>query len=207
MILAEAFRINPNPDNAISARLGLWLWHNTYSNYFASISGYRLQTLLEGVRTLARGGKLEWPGKKEPVPDFELPKRFDARAARVKATAWLLARNNPCSESGSPVGALEQLSSRGPAAMVPIVPFEHETPGMRSIANRTFASDTQDLRSALLSQAGTIDPKLLWTHAISPDAAHALMEHNYQRFLQIRKASIEWLEKQYFESLLKSVIG
>lgn len=203
VLLAEAARNNPSIAPAIQGRLWRWFWHTTYAGYFTGISGYRMQTLLEGVRALAVGESMQWPNKREPPVDFELPKRFDARAARVKATAWLLANQKPLSEGKELIDALGQLATRGPAAMVPIIPFESEIPGERGIANRTFMSEGGDIRPALLERPHSLAPEVLRSHALSPEAAEALAARDYPRFLQLRKAYIEDLERQFFESLPK----
>jgi hypothetical protein len=201
VLLADVFRLEKQPSKDISQKLWRWLWQTTYSGYFASISGYRMSALLEGVRSVARGGEMVWPGGKSPVPKFDLQPRFDARAARIKAAALWLARLNPLGEHQKPVGALSQLAGRGPSCMVHIVPPSSGVPGTSSIANRTFISPGSNLIHLLCEKTSSLDQKILESHLILPKAAAALKKKDYERFLQYRKSDIEDYERKRFESL------
>lgn len=201
VMLAEAFRWAGDFPPVILQRLERWLWQTTYAGYFASISGHRMNALLESVRAVAQGSRVTWPGGEAPVPRFDLPQRFDARAARLKAAALRLAGREPLDESGKSLGALDLLAAQGPRVMVHIIPPSAGVAGVHGIANRTFMPPASDLAHRLYADPGSLKQEVLDSHLITPGAAEALERRDYGLFLQLRKAAMERLEREFFESL------
>jgi hypothetical protein len=203
VLLAEAHRIQPSPDETVRNRLVRWFWLTTYAGLFAGISGGQLKRQLDYVRTLAIHESAAWPGPNQLRPELGVPRRFDPRSVRVKATCILLAKLKPLDLDGTPIPALDLLAARGAGTMQPIVPLEFAGPLGHSFANRLFCAPGELVLflKTLVEQPLSIPDSILSSHAISHKAAQALSAGDYHDFLLLRHGRIAQLQRDFLTHL------
>ncbi len=91
VMLAEAFRLNPEPTEEVLAQLERWFWWVSYAYFSIGVHSSRLRRALEKARALAAGRLTDL----EPLEHLDpLPDRFDFRLGRCKLLALLLARQH-----------------------------------------------------------------------------------------------------------------
>jgi len=194
VMLAEVMRLCPEPDMRTTHRLTQWFWRTTYTEGFAGITGGQTNAMLESLRGVADGKPFELKGRKgkEREPTFALPATFNPSWVRVKAIALRLAALTPLDLDGSDLDASKRLASEGPSALVPM------SPSLRGSAARMFTRADSQLRDRLLADATSVDPRILASHAITPEAAEALL-YDGQSFVDLRGAEIRRLEEEFYE--------
>ena len=198
VMLADVMRLCPTPDKITSDRLLEWFWLTTYTERFSGITGGQTNAILEGLRRVADGEPLESKSK-ERKPNLTLPVNFNPNWVRVKAVALRLAALNPMDLDGSAIDAGEQLASDGPNALVPIAPT------LKGIAARMFTQTKSELRTQLACDAPNLSAEILESHAITLDAAKALVARDIPRFLELRGTEIRRLEQAFFVGMFPDV--
>jgi hypothetical protein len=123
VLLADAFRQFPSPDESRQKLLRDWFWMTTYGELFAGISAGRLHHVVVKLKESLERCKLSWPG----VAQFRrrpLPARFDMQSARGRALALRLAEARPRDSSGQEIPAPLILAREGARAVVHWFPRE-----------------------------------------------------------------------------------
>ncbi len=193
VMLAEAMRLCPQPDAALSAKLGRWFWSTTYSEALAETADSKADSMLDELRQIACGQTAE-RDEASIALELEIPSSFNPASARVKAMALRLAALGPLELDGSQIPAVQQLAAHGVSSLVPI------SPGLRGCAGRIFIQPGSKLRDQLLGEATAIPLDVLASHAITDEAARALTQQSFARFLELRGAEIRRLEEEHYAS-------
>lgn len=208
VLLADAFRQVPEPDEGTLALLGDWFWMTTYGELFAGISGGRLQRVGEELRKSLRRKVLTWPGA-APFRRRPLGARFDMRGARGRALALRLAEAKPLDSSGKEIPAPTILAREGVKALIHLVPRnelpEGETDLYASPANRLLVrpEDASGVRQLILR--GPVDKEFLRSHIISPAAQKALRQGSPEKFLRLRMKELEALEERFIAPVVQQL--
>ena len=202
VMLAEVMRRCPTPDATTTHRLVQWFWRTTYTERFSGITGGQTNAMLESLRRVARGQPFEFKAR-EREPTFAQPSNFNPSWVRVKTIALRLAALKPLDLDESELGASTQLASHGPGALVSISP---NSTSSNWIVARVFTRPDSELPDLLLKNATSVDPKVLASHAITQEAAAALVQRDWKSFLDLRGAEIRRLEKSFYDSLQASVV-
>jgi hypothetical protein len=201
VVLAEAFRTTPTPDDALRQLLQAWFWMTTYGELFAGMSGDRVQVALTDMqRTIGtRRGVWTW---RRPFEERAISKSFDFRAARAKAFAFRLAEIQN-DRAGSRIGS-DILADAGRKSVVQIVPWAR-LKGARnaysSAGNRflVLPAEAAGLRDAVL--VGNLSHELRESHVISDNAFRALKNGDYPKFIEQRLDDIVRLEREFVRPL------
>lgn len=196
VMLAEAHRICPAPDETTTTRLLWWFWHTTYAELLLDPQGLLTAHVLEDLREIARG-KPYLPSVKRGRR-FALPTGFQPGSMRVKAMALRLAAQGPLELDGQPIDAAKQLASSGANALVPVVPE------LRDAAGRMFVQPGGKLHKALLGDATRISPEILESHVILAEAANALSRKDWVAFMELRGKAIRALEEAFYASVARN---
>jgi hypothetical protein len=208
VLLAEAFRQNPSPDEATRALLRDWFWMTTYGELFAGISGGRLQRVGDELKKSLQRKVLTWPGA-APFRRRPLGARFDMRSARGRAVALRLAEAGPLDSSGKQIPASRILAREGAKALVHLVPRNElpagETELYASPANRLLVrpEDASAVRQYVLR--GSANPDLLRSHLISPAAYEALGQGSPEKFLRLRMEELDAMEERFIAPLVEQL--
>jgi len=189
-ILTRLFRRHPEPNPRSLQLLRRWLWRSMFA-----VGSYDEATFQRrGVSDIdddeeASVQRLLGFLPKNPRP-FELPDRFDARAADSRIVLLALASLGPRDPAtGSVLELVQTIESVDPFRKI----VGDDVPGARNPANRMlmsgrgFAED--ELHPFVL--APNLDHEVLKSHAISPDAARALAAGDHEGFLAERKKTLE----------------
>jgi hypothetical protein len=202
VLLAEAMRINPKPEPQIEESLERWLWWTSYIGFSSNLNSSRLRQAVRDVRALAQGEPPETP--LEPADDVEpLPKRFDFRLARAKALALRLAARRDQAEEN--MEASDLLAERGSEALQHLLPYSLLRRSNKldrlisSPANRILVApeNANQVRDRLIQGAEVWPDDLLYAHVLPRDAARALGERDFERFIEIRLDALNDLERRF----------
>ncbi|MCW5691141.1 MAG: DUF262 domain-containing protein [Pseudolabrys sp.] len=204
VILAEAFRLSPDPDNNLQELIISWFWMTTYGELFAGMSGDRVRVVLGDMREMLRTGRPKWTWQR-PFEVKPLRQTFDFRAARAKAFAFRLAAIQD--QLGPDREGSQILADAGRKGLVQILPWSkgqrdtYASPGNRFLVHPAYAAA---FREALL--AGLIDEPLRRKHAIPDEAMGALMAGDFPAFVDLRHRHIGELERRFVQPLVSQFI-
>jgi len=198
VILAEAFRLNPEPDQVAIDRLVLWFWWVCYV-YFPTHAGLsRWREALDLVREIAAGGVLNV----EPIEQLDkIPARFDFKLARCKLLSLLMAgeRRKAALEDHGPDrwgDADELLATRGHEALQNFYSSKQLPAELyRSPANRVLiaAEKLEDLREHLRTEDA--NDRDLQGFVITDYAWLAFKEGDPRAFIEHRLEALHDLER------------
>jgi Protein of unknown function DUF262 len=216
LMLAEVFRVQPQPGEELLDRLEAWFWISTYGTLFTNITGDRIQFTLAKMRDMLHEPKLYWTGH-APFSREPLLQRFNWANVRARALALRLGARH---ERGR-----ETLARYGRQALQHLIPrADLEDPAMgSSSANHVLvALEREDkdhgrerdkgdpsqrrkpiemLREHLLHDKGAPAAEILQMHAISEEALHALRQGDYRGFLERRWQTLEADEAAHLDSI------
>jgi hypothetical protein len=209
VLLAEAFRQDPSPDESTLLLLRDWFWMTTYGELFAGVSGGRLQRVLDELMMNLKRKMLTWPGA-TPFRRRPLGSRFDMlRGARGRALALRLVDARPLDSSGEEIPAPSILARESAKALVHLVSRnelpEDQADLYASPANRLLVrpEDAPAIRKLLLE--GSVSKEFLRSHIISPGAHKALRQGNPEKFLQLRMKEFDALEEQFIAPIVQQL--
>lgn len=193
-LLAEAFRIAPEPTEEVRVLLKSWFWLTTVGGSFAGISGYRLSRVARDIYEMVENGKPEWSF----VKDFAyspLPSKVDFKAVRIKGLALRLADRLDSDQDKLGQELLIRDKNRALAHLLPadqVSKSTYSSPGNRVLAD---VGTLGALRAGLFS--GENAPEEVWdTHLISAHARDRL-NTSPDAFIQQRVADLEDDERQF----------
>lgn len=216
VLLAEAFRVHKVSQEKLYCRAKSWLWMTTYAGVFAGINYSRLRSELKFVRMLALR---EAPVKKLPTGLSEmtqLPKRFDMRAARIKALVIRLAELQPMGQDSRRINGFEELERHYSAALIHLIERSKlknkllfASPANRVLADpadaRWFRHFTESSPLFGAQDMRQLGKDFLQSHAITTEAAAALAKGQYERFLEHRLEKLARIEKDFVDSMGSSL--
>lgn len=199
VLLAEALRLNPNPSASISRELCRWFWATTYSAYFLGARDGAVSQALTEIRTIAQGGDPKFANSKLRIESF--PNRFDFRAARCKALATLLVGLKPRDLTEKPFDAARLLALSGRDALFQLVSREHIDSSIFSTPENRFLLPplraTSLFAKSFLLPLLSLGPDWCDSHAISEVAWKELERGNFDKFLKVRRTTIQELENSF----------
>lgn len=205
ILLSEALRhgtddLNRELPSELREKLQRWFWITTYTEYFASINSTRLRLELEHLQNVVT------QGDKDPMPPgltshkVQAVRRFDFRAARSRALALRLAE-----QSSEPETAYKLLAQHGKDAAPMLVPSrkirKRELAG--EPANRIIIDprDLSEFRRKTQDDSQDVKAQRLRSHIISEKAHQALTDGDWVRFITMRRAEIDDIERVFVEDL------
>lgn len=184
VMLSEILRSKPALDATTSSRMARWFWRTTYGEPLTDANADRMLQELHEAST----------NEVDQEPLLDVPAGFNPASVRVKAIALRLAAQRPRDLDGSLVDATQQLADHGVSALLPL------SPSLRGCAGRLFLRQGSKLREALLDDATAVPVEVLQSHAITQEAARALGEKDYSKFIELRGAEIRRLEEAFYRS-------
>ena len=198
VMLAEAFRLRPEPDERTLDQLIRWFWWACYAYFPIGANSSRNRRALEQVRAIAQGKE----GELEPMEQLDpIPTRFDFRLARCKLLSLLMARErDKATRERTPEDtwgdANELLAERGYEALQKIYTRKQINADLyRSPANRVLiaAEKLEDLRDHLRSQDE--DGEILQGFVIGEYTWMAFKEGDPAAFVEQRNDALYKLEE------------
>ncbi len=190
-VLTRFFVLHPEPHPRTLELLTRWVWRALLGDRaydertlrrrgVAAISDDEEESAQALLRLL--------PRERLPV---NLPEGFDARAAASRLALLALASLSPRDlENGQMIDVASLINSKGVQAFRVILPIRKgSAPLTKSPANRLFYIDAGSPRGLFMARirAAGVKDLLLASHAISPEAAQALLEGRTTDFLEARR--------------------
>lgn len=187
--LTRFFHLHPSPSARSKILLARWFWRTVLgAGAFDDRTLRRRGVQAVGAQEEESVQKLLSLLHKEPPRPPELPTAFDARADSSRIGLLTLAHLGPRDLStDEPLDVAGMVEEHDRTAFTKIL-TDSSLKGSRSLANRMLqkpGSRAQDLLVERISSRGVQDP-VLTSHAISPEAAHTLVEGDLEGFLELR---------------------
>ncbi len=200
VMLAEAFRINSKPDEAVLEELVRWFWWVCYAYFPLSGNSPRsLRRALDLVRKIAKGQEVEM----KPLDQLDpIPARFDFRLARCKLLSLLMAAERRKFAAEAQADNLwgdadELLATRGHEALQTICSSKQLSSELyRSPANRVLvaAERLEELREYLRTHEendrdmrGFVIADYTWM-AFNDEDPEALIEYRREALEELEEA-------------------
>ncbi len=210
VLLAQAFRLCPTPDQAREELLRAWLWMTTYGELFAGMSGDQVQLALKDMQEMLDTATPVWSWRR-PFEFRPLNKSFDFRAVRAKAFAFRLAALQDEASGGIRRGT-EILTHAGRRGLVHMIPWARvKTSSYSNPANRFLVqpAEASALRESVLS--GNLAADQCQIHLVSEEGLECLKLGRYEQFVDLRAENIATLESEFAKPMvarfLSSSIG
>lgn len=196
VVLADAFRIVPHPDDELVSMLEAWFWTSTYGELFRGLSGYRLQRVIRSMRAMVQNRNYEWAGHRAYARE-PLKPTFDFRSARSKGLVLLMLEQFAVTTGDKK--AMHLVGDIGRHAVVQMAPWgaqRHKwisSPGNRFIMRAENVSQTRDVL-----EHGDDDEveELRQAHAIPRDALVYSRNGNWEMFVRVRAELLERAERR-----------
>ncbi|RKZ77256.1 MAG: hypothetical protein DRQ57_00785 [Gammaproteobacteria bacterium] len=206
VLLEEAIRANPLPNDTVFQELKNWLWRTAYTEEFSGINEASMQRALDNILSLAKGEIYEIGTLKEKIVPF--PKQFHFKSSRAKLLALRLAELKPRHIDGTLLKAGELLGLHGNYAIIrlnsnyPSIPENCFIFELKEASKfRNYLLNNRLNQDSLFPSLGDWDKDFLDSHAISKIAAQALKQGDYEKFLSERRKTLIKLEKSFIQPL------
>ncbi|RYG96395.1 MAG: DUF262 domain-containing protein [Alphaproteobacteria bacterium] len=192
-VLAEAFRLAPEPDDELLDLLEAWFWTSTYGELFRGLSGYRLQKVISSMRDTVQFGIAFWPGHR-PYERQPLKPTFDFRSARSKGLVLLLLRMS--SRFGGDRSTFDLVGDAGRHGVVQLAPWVPRAKWISSPGNRFVmrAEEIVPTRDALQFGDEFVWEEIRRAHAIPKRSHDAALEGDWETFVHARANMLERVE-------------
>lgn len=203
ILLTDAFRARPDLDIDQKSKLVSWFWTTTYGEYFAGMSGDRIE---KSRKDLERGLSTDdWNLTHfDPFEVKALNRKFDFRSVRAKAFSLRLAdiANNAASSNKGH----ELLAEYGRECLLQLLP--------RTDPNKVIYSSYANRFLVDPKQGATIRDKLLFgdfaedemnSMLISQEMVHMISDDNHEEFIRLRMAMIKAAEQAFFRPHIEAM--
>ena len=194
VVLTRFFALYPEPEARTLTLLVRWTWR-----LLLSAGSSEERTLLRhGVTSIQEGDEegsvqsLLTLVPKERRDPYVLPQRFDPRGADSRIALVGMSSLHPLDlKDGAPIDVAALIEKHGVAAFRWIFPGREGLSG--GPANRLLLAGSGTARKELAESCRLHgwESAVLLSHAISPEAADALLEGGAEAFLKQRKAAVE----------------
>ena len=199
VLIADAFRQHPSPDEPHKQLLQYWFWMTTFGELFAGISSTRLSIAIDKLRETLQQRLLKWPGA-NPFRRRPLASRFDMRSARSRAVALIAAHRRPLDSSGNPIPAAALLAREGTKAFIHLVPRNELPPETNRLyaspANRLLVRPEDASAIQALIYQGSPSEDFLRSHLLNSSAVQDLRNGKTGEFLWHRAQQMEHVEEE-----------
>ena len=196
ILVTNALRTRPELNEHQKKRLVSWFWSTTYCEYFAGMTGDRVEQARRDLENGLSQGKWNLTSFKP----FEVKRlkyiRFDFRSVRAKAFALRLAEGR---DDGASL-----LNRYGREGLTQLLPRTHSRKILYSSYANRFLVDpnvASDLKEDLAS--GKLDEASARTILIFPEMLDALKNGDHESFVDLRERKIEEVEQNFYEPHLR----
>lgn len=196
VLLTEAFRLNPVLDVDQKRDLVSWFWTTTYGEYFAGMSGDRVekarQDLLRGLETR------QWTLTQfDPFEVRELTRRFDFRSVRAKAFSLRL--SDVAGDDLRLVSGRSLLREFGRECLVQLLPRSSAHKSIySSYANRFIINPKNTNSFKDKARTGDFSAAEMRNLLISSDMVEALKRDDHDEFVNLRSEKIALTERDFY---------
>jgi hypothetical protein len=203
VVMAEAFRQNPNPDTSVREALKTWFWRTSYLAYFLGARDNDVNDALREIRELVTTGRTAPVG-----PGFgnveALPKRHDFRNARSKVFLLRLASLMPQDHDGHSFDAVRCLAAyEARAAMQLLVPGDPASVNASGPENRFIIEPEKisGFRALLHDPSANLSDAFLRSHVIDREFLAAVHFGHYAEALRRRRIGLLSIEEEFVKAL------
>ncbi|WP_036797377.1 DUF262 domain-containing protein [Leisingera caerulea] len=202
ILLTDAFRKYGEFNSQQETDLVSWVWATTYGEYFAGMSGDRVEKARKDLEKGLVSGNWHLT-QFDPFEVRALNRKFDFRAVRAKAFALRMADNpdNHAKNSGKPL-----LKEFGRECLVQLLPRTDSQKILYSSYANRFIVDPRDsakVKAQLLE--GDFCDEMLHDFLLDEDMLRAVKQNNHSEFIERRLAKIASTEKAFYKPHLEAV--
>ena len=192
ILLTNALRVSPKLKEHQKYGLVSWFWSTTYCEYFAGMTGDRVEQARRDLENGLSHDKWNLTSFR-PLEVKRLKNiRFDFRTVRAKAFALRLAEGR---DDGASL-----LNRYGRDGLTQLLPRTHSRKILYSSYANRFLVDpnvASNLKEALAS--GNLDQTRARTILIFPEMLDALKSGDHESFVELREKKIEEVERNFYE--------
>lgn len=202
ILLTDAFRRHGNFNPEQESDLISWIWATTYGEYFAGMSGDRVEKARKDLENGLASGNWQIT-QFDPFEVRALSRKFDFRAVRAKAFALRMADITDSNASNSGKRLLKEY---GRECLVQLLPrTDSQKVLYSSYANRFMIDPRQgnSVRNQLLE--GSLGEELMQNLLLDEEMVQALNSENHSHFIDLRLEKIASVEKAFYKPHLEAV--
>lgn len=204
VLLADALHGVNNPSVKLLKALRRWFWATTLTEYFRGMTGSTFERARGHLRDVVNGKSDPFPPDMQRIVDAI--GRFDFRAARSRAVGLLLAELKPLDPAGGHDNdAFEVLAEHGTDAMSKLF----RRTDLPKASDRTadgaenrfliLPKNADNLKLLRDGPSAGVGADVFASHGIDEKALEALQRRQWGKFLKLRHATIQGLEKNRAE--------
>ena len=199
VLLADALQDVDVPSPQLLDKLRKWFWSTTLTEYFRGMTSSLFERARLHLHEVVKGTTELPPPMLSLIVDAV--GSFDFRSARSRAIGLLLAEQTPVDPGGHPSNPFDLLAQFGVDALSKLF-TERDVPESAKASvsgpENRFLISPRNARHLNDFRGGPglfLDVKAFETHAISGSAVEALRRNEWVKFLQLRRLTIEDLER------------
>lgn len=203
ILLTDAFRVRHDLTNDQKNRLVSWIWTTTYGEYFAGMSGDRIE---KARKDLERGLETDdWSLTHfDPFEVKALYRKFDFRSVRAKAFALRL--SDVSSKATSSDKGHDLLTEYGRECLLQLLPRTNPNKVIySSYANRFLVDPRQGGTSKEKLLSGQFTNDEMNRMLISQEMVRVISDGNHEEFIRLRTAEINAVEKEFYTPHLEAM--
>ena len=203
ILLTDAFHARNEISESQKNRLVSWFWATTYGEYFAGMSGDRIEKARKDLADGLDHNRWELTHF-DPFEVKPLHRKFDFRSVRAKAFALRL--SEAFSGNGLSAKGAELLREYGRECLLQLLPRTNPETVIYSIyANRFLVDPRQglEIRDKILS--GNISQTEMGDLVLDEEMMGALVRADHKEFLRLRVSKIANEEKNFYMPHLLAV--
>jgi len=202
ILLTDAFRKHGDFTLKQESDLVSWIWATTYGEYFAGMSGDRVEKTRKDLENGLVSGNWQLT-QFDPFEVRTLSRKFDFRAVRAKAFALRMADipDSNARNSGKPL-----LKEFGRECLVQLLPRTGSQKVLYSSYANRFMIDprhSNSVRNQLLE--GSLGEELMQNLLLDEEMVRAVVEGNHSGFVDQRLAKIASVEEAFYKPHLEVV--
>ena len=201
ILLTDAFRVRPDLTNDQKNDLVSWVWTTTYGEYFAGMSGDRVE---KARKDLAHGldtGRWDLTHF-DPFEVKALNRKFDFRSVRAKAFSLRL--SDISSRATANGNGADLLAEYGRECLLQLLPRINSNKVIySSYANRFLCDPRQSgvTKDKILS--GNLTADEMNNMLINPEMLRMIKDGDHEEFIRLRMNEINCIEEEFYSPHLQ----
>lgn len=202
ILLTDAFRKHGEFSSQQETDLNSWIWATTYGEYFAGMSGDRIEKARKDLEKGIVSGHWQLT-QFDPFEVKPLNRKFDFRAVRAKAFALRMA--DVADDNGTSTGK-SLLKEFGRECLVQLLPRTDSRKVLySSYANRFLVAPRQSntVKGQLLE--GSLGEELMHSLLLDEEMVRVAAQGNHLDFIDLRLKKIASVERAFYGPHLEAV--
>lgn len=202
ILLTDAFRTHGEFNSQQEADLISWIWATTYGEYFAGMSGDRVEKARKDLENGVVSGHWQLT-QFDPFEVKALNRKFDFRAVRAKAFALRMA---DIPNLNGTISSKQLLKEFGRECLVQLLPRTDSRKVLYSSYANRFLVDprhSNTVKVQLLEDG--LGDELMQSLLLDEEMVSEVVQGNHAAFIDLRLEKIASVERAFYEPHLEAV--